>query len=144
MTHADAKDYRAKHPPGAEADLHIASALKPKISNGGISCAAAHTIAADLQVPPQQVGQSIDLLNLRIKKCQLGLFGYHPQKRIVEPAQNVSAQLAEALREGVENGRIACLTVWQIADRFKIPRLQAAAACEALKLKVAPCQLGAF
>lgn len=144
MTHADAKDYRAKHPPGTEADPLIAAALRSKIRNGGISCAAAHTIAADLKVPPQKVGQALDLLNLRIQKCQLGLFGHHPQKRIIEPAQDVAPPLAAALRERVASGHIACKAVWEIAARLKISRLAAAAACETLKLKVTPCQLGAF
>jgi len=36
------------------------------------------------------VGGTIDLLEIHLNKCQLGLFGYSPKKMIVKPAENVT------------------------------------------------------
>ena len=78
MTHKDAGKYGAKHP-GANLDERIASHIKEKITDNTISCAEAHRIAGDLDIDPVDVGTTIDLLEVRIKKCQLGLFGYRPK-----------------------------------------------------------------
>ena len=83
-------------------------------------------------------------MEIRIRKCQLGLFGYQPEKRIIKPAPQVPAALSETLKASSPRGRIACRAVWQIAEKFSISRLEAAAACEAMDLKITPCQLGAF
>ena len=136
--------YAAKHPPGTEADDRIAEAVRVAAPDGRVSCAAAHRIAADLDVRPSEVGRTLDLLEFRIAKCQLGLFGYRPEKKIVEPAENVSPELREALSAALENDRVPCAAAWSIADRFGMARLEVAAACEAMNLRVSPCQLGAF
>ena len=51
---------------------------KKKMKNNRISCAGAHKIASVLHAAPAEVGRTIDLLEARIVKCQLGLFGYAP------------------------------------------------------------------
>ena len=144
MTHEDAGHYRAKHAPGSTVDPALAKAIGEKTSGGGITCAAAHKIAAAFSVDPLEVGKALDLMEVRIHKCQLGLFGYKPEKRIIKPAPHVAPALAERIRDAAPEGRIACRSVWDIAEQFGITRLEAAAACEALDLKIAPCQLGAF
>ncbi|WP_373499675.1 hypothetical protein [Desulfococcus sp.] len=144
MTHEDAGHYAAKHPKGAAPDARIAEALKTKVKDGKVSCAAAHGIAEELNVLPKEVGRNMDLMELRIVKCQMGLFGYSPEKKIVTPAKIVSAELQAAISGEVENGRLACRAAWDMADRFGISRLEIAAACEALSIKVSPCQIGAF
>ena len=75
MTHEDAGHYAAKHP-NAKADPAIAAAIEEKQTDGRITCAAAHAIASKLGCPPEAVGVNIDLLEMRIAKCQLGLFGH--------------------------------------------------------------------
>ena len=80
MAHEDAGHYAAKHPEGTEVDPAINQELQQKVIAGKISCAAAHTIAGALNVAPKQVGTAIDLMEARIQKCQMGLFGYQPQK----------------------------------------------------------------
>jgi hypothetical protein len=144
MTHDTTGGYAAKHPKGAEPDPRIVDVLKTKMKDGGVSCAAAHKTSEQLSVPPTAVGRTMDLLELRIVKCQMGLFGYSPVKKIVEPAEAVTPEIRAAVSAETMNGRLACRTAWDIADRLGITRLALAAACEAMAVKVSPCQIGAF
>lgn len=144
MTHHDEGHYAAKYPPGASPDPRIAEGLQAKLLDGKISCAAAHQIAKELQVTPADVGKTIDLLEIRINKCQLGLFGYAPQKKIVQPAAQVSSELRKAITEAMDEKGLSCKAVWEIADRCKVSRLDVSAACEALEVKISSCQLGTF
>lgn len=144
MTLHDAGSYKSKHAGPSAIDPVIAAAIAERASDQGITCAAAHKIAEALSIEPAEIGKTIDLLEKRIRKCQLGLFGYQPQRRILKPASQVPAALSESLRAASPQGCIACRRVWEIAEKFSISRLEAAAACEALDLKIAPCQLGAF
>ncbi|MCJ7776028.1 MAG: hypothetical protein MUP08_06535, partial [Desulfobulbaceae bacterium] len=84
MTHEDAGHYAKKHSAERNVKPEITEAVKQKASDGAISCAAAHKIAVDLGVPPEEIGVGIDLLELRIAKCQLGLYGYRPEKKVVK------------------------------------------------------------
>ncbi len=144
MTHEDAGHYAAKHPAGSVADPGIAAALNAKATDGEVACRDAHQIARALQVTPLQVGAAIDLLEKRIKHCQLGLFGYRPRRKILEPAESVGPVLSQALARAASGRRVTCEQCWQIADALGLERLRVAAACEKLGLKIKPCQLGAF
>lgn len=144
MTHQDAGHYAAKHPEGTRIDPEIKSALTSKLSDNRISCAAAHALAAELSVSPAQIGVSIDLLEARIVKCQLGLFGYTPDKKIAQAADNVSPELKSKLEASLVDNRITCLQCWEIAAELSMHKIDIAAACETLGLKIKPCQLGAF
>ena len=143
MTHENAGHYGAKHP-GEPIDAAIAEKINQGAKQGRITCAAAHDIARELRIPAQQVGVNIDLLEKRIKQCQLGLFGYRPQRKIIEPAEQVAPQLVEVLERASCERRISCEQCWEIADAFGMKRLLVAQACEKLGLKIKPCQLGAF
>ena len=144
MAHEDAGHYAAKHPPEIKLNSQIAEAVKRKVLDGRITCAAAHKIARELDTPPAEVGVTVDLLEIRISKCQLGLYGYSPQKRIVKPAENVSPQLEKAINESLVNNCLLCLPCWEIAKRFGIARMNVSAACETLEVKISSCQLGCF
>ena len=144
MTHEDAGHYAAKHPKGVEADPKVAEQIRQRLSDNHITCAAAHAVAADFSLPPSQIGMTIDLLEARIVKCQMGLFGYSPQKNIVTPASRVSSELKNSLEAKLENGRISCKHCWEIASRLGIQKLDVAGACETMGIKIKPCQLGAF
>jgi hypothetical protein len=74
----------------------------------------------------------------------MGLFGYGPQKKIVKPADSMSPELEAAIRESAAGGAIACESCWAIAEKTGCSKLDASGACEALKIKISPCQLGAF
>ena len=144
MTHEDAGHYASKHPKGIEADPKVVEQIRQKLSDNHITCAAAHAIATDLSVPPSQVGMTIDLLEARIVKCQMGLFGYSPEKSIVKPAENVSSDLKNTIETKLIDNHISCEHCWEIASQQGLQKLEITSACEALGMKVKPCQLGAF
>jgi hypothetical protein len=144
MTHENAGHYAKKHPADREAKKEIVQAVKQKALYGEISCSAAHKIAASLAVPVEEVGFVVDHLEIRLVKCQLGLYGYRPEKRVVKPAKTVSKALEDAIKESLAEERLSCTAAWDIAKRFGIARMDVSSACEALKIKIFHCQLGAF
>ena len=143
MTHRDAGNYSMKHPSNKLND-EIAHAIEKKVLDGEITCADAEGIAGTLNTPMGEIGVAIDLMEIRISKCQLGLFGYKPEKMIVTPADNVPAELEKAIRDIMVNGRLPCTASWEIAEKFNMPKIDVSSACETLKIKIKPCQLGAF
>ncbi|MFC1489458.1 hypothetical protein ACFL6B_06405, partial [Thermodesulfobacteriota bacterium] len=70
--------------------------------------------------------------------------GYRPKKKIIEPVETVPRELEDAIRKALESDRLSCAAAWEIADRFGVGKMQVASACEALKIKIGTCQLGAF
>jgi len=144
MTHEDAGHYAAKHAAGTKPAAEITEAVRDKIKEGHISCAAMHKIASDLKKTPAEVGVAVDLMEARLNKCQMGLYGYTPDRRIVKPASEVSPELEEAIRNSLVDGRIKCLSCWNIAKDFGIAKMDVASACETLHIRIFSCQLGAF
>ena len=144
MKEKSSRGYAAKHDGATQLDAALARELKRVQTEEGVSCETAHAVAQRLQKAPREAGQALDLMNLRIARCQLGLFGYTPRKRIVRPAATVDADLAATLRSALVDGRLPCETAWAIATRRHHSRLSVAEACEALGIKITDCQLGAF
>jgi hypothetical protein len=136
--------FKEKHASEASNDPEIELAVKQKIINGTVSCADAATIAADLHKTMPEVGVVLDILEVSLTKCQLGLFGYENPKKIVTPALSVEKETEAAITKGLLNGRLPCNSAWKIAAELALPKIQVSAACEALKIKIKPCQLGAF
>ena len=143
MTHEDTGHYAGKRP-GTELNETIAAKIKEKITEKRISCAEAHSIAAELSVAPADVGAAIDLLEVRIVKCQLGLFGYGKEKNIPVLSDIINPDIGLAIKSSLINDRLPCSTSWEIAKRFNVSKPIVAAVCESMKVKVSPCQLGAF
>lgn len=144
-TKSDSKiDPNRLGPSAADLDPSVREALMGRSRDGRLACAAAFDIAQELKRPPAEIGQAMDRAALRIVKCQLGLFGYAPEKKIVQAAGSVQPDLQEAIRARLEDGRLSCRNAWDIAQALKVPKMAVSAACEALKLKIKPCQLGAF
>ncbi|SPD75997.1 conserved hypothetical protein [uncultured Desulfobacterium sp.] len=144
MIRKDNSHFSKKHPPDLKIDTETAEALKKYISNKQISCEAAHKVAVDLQKPPELVGVTLDFLDVRITKCQLGLFGYQPEKKIISPAESIAQGMESQLRHRMTGNRLSCKSIWDLAEEFKKDRIEIASVCEALKIKIKPCQLGAF
>jgi hypothetical protein len=90
------------------------------------------------------VGKTADLMEYRLVKCQLGLFGYKPGSDILTPATPENPAVVEAIRNGLVDGRLPCKTAWKIAADHDVRKMTVSAACEALGIKIKPCQLGAF
>ncbi len=125
-------------------DTRIIAAIQAHAREGKLPCAEAFRIAEELAVSPQAVGAAADTLNVRLIRCQLGLFGYGEQKSIVKPAAEVDPELEQAIREGLILERLPCAVAWAIAARFGLPRLHIANAAERLGIRIGQCQLGAF
>jgi hypothetical protein len=146
MSEKDRKPFASKHDhkPPEQIDPLIRTALEPNAAKGELPCAVAFRLADELQKPPSEIGEAADALGIRLVKCQMGLFGYAPEKKIVKAAAAVDPGLEDAIRGRLERGRLPCRAAWSLAESFKMPRLAVSAACEALGIKVKPCQLGAF
>ncbi|MDZ7699157.1 MAG: hypothetical protein U5R49_20230 [Deltaproteobacteria bacterium] len=138
------KHYGNKHPGERQPNPEIQKALTERLPKGELPCAVAFDIAAHLNVSPGDVGVNADLMEIPLVKCQLGLFGYQPEKRIVKPADTVSETLKAAIEKGLENDRLPCASAWGVAKELGVRKMEVSAACEALGIKIGPCQLGAF
>lgn len=143
MTHLDTGNYAAKH-----TDSQIPDDLREKVTaaaeNKHLSCAKAHQLALETGFPPAEVGRAMDLLEIRLTGCQLGLFGQSREKKRIEPEKYPAPKLCEALQASLANNRLPCLKAWETATNFNLKKNHITAACEALNIKIAPCQLGAF
>jgi hypothetical protein len=144
MTHSDAGRYADKHAPGRSPDEKIAAAVRSKTREGELACADAERICAEQGAAMAEVGRTLDLLEVRINRCQLGLFGYAAKAKTVRPDNAVVPELEKDIRNRLYDGRLPCKAAWEIAAERKIPRMKVSSACEALKIKIKPCQLGAF
>jgi len=127
-----------------EVEPALRKALLDRAQEGRLACALAFEAAAEPKRPPAEVGRAMDRLGLRIVKCQLGLFGYTPEKKIVRSSAAVRPDMEAAIRARLDAGKLACRDAWEIARALGVPKMGVSAACEALKLKIKPCQLGAF
>jgi hypothetical protein len=144
MKHIKGQKFSEKHGSGAQVDPAIKAEIEKKAGAGEVACAAAFQIADTLGIPPAEVGKTIDLMELKINKCQLGLFGYKPDKKAVKPKKPASRQMEDAVRNALVDGKLACRDAWSIARRFNVPKMSVSSVCEGLGIKIKPCQLGAF
>ncbi len=122
----------------------LVEAINGKAIAGTIPCAAVFTIIDELKIEPIEAGRTLDLMDISIVKCQLGLFGYSPDKKIVKPAESVSEDMNREITACLKDGRLSCADAWAIAKKMKVPKMDIASACEKLGIKIKPCQLGAF
>jgi hypothetical protein len=139
MTHQDSGKYAEKRQ-GSTLNEAIAAAIREKMTGQTISCAEAHSIAEKLNVTPEEVGTAVDLLELRIVKCQLGLF--QDEKSV--PTGETTPEIESAIKSSLTDGRLKCLTAFEIAKKHKVSKISVGAACEAMKIKISSCQLGTF
>ncbi|HOD35234.1 MAG TPA: hypothetical protein PLR20_06545 [Syntrophales bacterium] len=142
--HKDKGHYKEKYPADRKVNPTVGEAVKKRAQKGEITCAIAFNIAEAVNVTPAEIGFTMDRLEVPIKKCQLGLFGYSPISRIIQKAETVSEELEGAIRKAMTDGRLSCEALWKIAKEFKIARIRVSAACEKLGIKISNCQLGAF
>ena len=129
-------------------DEQLLRTIRKRLEGGKLPCSQAHAAAQELGVEPLTVGEAADEADIRIARCQLGLFGYGPKAegkhKIVQPMGTVPELLAHKLSEQAGPDGITCLSIWQIADELSFQRIEASSAVEALGLRVSRCQLGCF
>lgn len=142
--HRHKGEYSKKHKGQRKLNEKIVKALREKEKDGEIPCAVAHQIAKELDVSPKEVGYTMDMLEIAIVKCQLGLFGYKPEKKIIKPAEKISEELKKEIEAELEDGKLSCKKAWEIAKRLGIGKMEVSSACEAMGIKIKECQLGAF
>jgi hypothetical protein len=136
--------FSGKQPSGGKVDTEVEKAVRAMTKNNEIACASAFKVAGEMGISPGEMGVTIDLLDIRLVKCSLGLFGYKPVKKIVKPADRVSPELENAIIDGLIYDRLACKDAWELAQRLGKRKMEISSACEALKIKISSCQLGAF
>ncbi len=138
------RKFADKH--GAEVQVNelIKEQLNRQTKNNELACAKAFKIADELYVSAAEVGKTADLLDIKLVKCQLGLFGYKPEKKIVKPKTAPNRKLESVIQDSLVDGALPCATSWEIARNFDVPKMTVSAVCEQLKIKIRPCQLGAF
>ena len=144
MSRSSTKSFSEKHGADYKADDSVKKEILKRAKDGAIACAVAFDIAKRLNVLPDSVGRTVDLMNIKLEKCQLGLFGYSPQKKIVAPAADIDPGLSEEIRRNLVKDRLPCRNAWEIADRLGVSKMAVSGACEAMGIKIKPCQLGAF
>lgn len=145
MGHEDAGHYAAKHPAERKPDTAVNDAMLKSAKNGDVTCVTAFQIAEQCGVSPAETGFTVDYNEFRITRCQLGLFGYSPEKRIVKPAETVPGELEHAIRSSLnEKGRLTCSAAWKIASEQGLKKMDISSACEKLEIRISRCQLGAF
>lgn len=144
MTSEDRGHYSNKHPEGRETNPEIVKEIEKKVNNGNLTCSAASIIAGNAGVSPGEIGFTLDMMEVRIIRCQMGIFGYEPEKKVVKSMDTVSGELESAIRDKLIEGKLSCTLAWEIAKNLKIPKMDVSSACEKLGIKINSCQLGAF
>lgn len=144
MAHRGEKGFAGKHPEDHRVDPGVLKAVKDRAREGELPCAVAFAIAKELGVSPKDVGVAADTMEIRLIRCQLGLFGHRPVKRLVKPLERVPPEMEKEIREGLQGTRLPCERAWAISKRLQVPKMEVSSACEALGIKIGPCQLGAF
>jgi hypothetical protein len=66
------------------------------------------------------------------------------KKKMVKPAAMVTQNLKDAIGRAMDGDRLTCLAAWELARRMSLTKLELSSACEAMGIKIANCQLGAF
>jgi hypothetical protein len=144
MTHADKGRYFQKHSGHTEIENTLKQEILRKTLDDKITCAVAEEISNGKNISMKEVGDALDILNVNITECQLGLFGYSPEKKIVQKAREVAPALRDAIINALADNHLPCIAAWHIAQKLNIPKMKVSAGCEAMQIKIKPCQLGTF
>jgi len=127
-----------------EPDPELKKILQEKTKGNELPCAVAFSIGKDHGIPIDQIGMAADFLKIKLTKCQLGLFGYKPGKKIVKTTAAIDKNLEVRIKKASPEGKISCKAAWQIASDLGIGKLEVGNTCETLSIKIGACQLGAF
>jgi len=131
-------------------DADLAAMIRPILSaDGTVSCASAMRLAENKNVPPGDIGRTLDALGIHLAQCQIGTFGYPGHAKGWDAAGSASLPVPEGLGKAVQDAgrverRITCPEIWQLAAKFRISRMQAGYLADRAGLKIKGCPLGAF
>jgi hypothetical protein len=141
-THSN--NYSNKHSADEAPDPLAKEAIIQKAVNNKLPCAVAFNIAEELDIPVVQIGKTADLMNCKLTKCQLGLFGHTPENKRVTPQDTVDSEIKTAIQKALMDNKLTCENAWKIANSLNVHKMTVSAVCESLKIKINKCQLGAF
>jgi hypothetical protein len=144
MSEKQRKPYSQKHDPDLRPDPAIEKALLKRAAGSEVPCTLAFEIASSLGIDPEAVGRTADLLDIRLVKCPLGLFGHRPQKKIINAEDTTDRKLKSAIIGASENSTLSCTAAWELAKRFNISKATVGNVCQANQIKIRGCRLGAF
>ncbi len=120
----------------------VAREITESVTNDCISCKKSHYISDNLVINIKTIGFNIDLLEIKINRCQLKLFGCSNSKR--KPIKIINSTLKLQILKKERNGKLKCKDAWNIAEMMNIKKNHVSAACETLGIRISSCQLGAF
>lgn len=125
-------------------DAEIRKLMMKHASGEELACKKALEAAGEAKTTPALIGRYADDMGLNLIACQLGLFGFRPEKKIVEPLDSVPSALSAEIEKNLACGRLPCSTAFEIAKKLGLGKMEVSSACETLKISIKPCQLGAF
>jgi len=137
-------NYSNKHNAGEKSNPLIKEKIIAHATQNELPCAVAFKIAKELGVSEMEIGKNVDLIDFRLTKCQLGLFGYTPEKKIIKSKSTVDPEIKTAIKKALVDKRLTCENAWSIAKSYDVHKMTISAACESMGIKITKCQLGAF
>ena len=128
---------------------NVEARIREASPEGTLTCAKGLAIADQLHIPALEVGEAANEMEIRISRCQLGLFGYGPKEegkhRIVEPMEDIPPNWEARLREAASaEGDLPCAEAHRIAREVGVSYLSIGNAAEGLRIRIRQCQLGCF
>ncbi len=144
MTRQDKGKFSEKHDSKRIVDEKLKEMVLEKSKNGSISCSAAHKISSLAGVSPAEIGFVIDMLEVRLTHCVLGLFGYPDGKPVKTSPKESKPEILNSIKETASDKHLSCLQAWNIADNLKVGRLSVSREAESKGYRINECQLGAF
>ncbi len=131
-----------------DVDEKVAATIRAQLEDDKLPCAVAFAIAEAGAASPAQIGRTADALQIRLSRCQLGLFGYPGKQGWAEagvsdltPPVGLEAAIQEVANA---KGQIACARLWTLAEQFACSRMLVGYLADALDIQIVACQLGAF
>jgi len=129
-------------------DTHAKDLLQEKTKNGIMACATAFDCTKKLNQTRQKTGIYLDILEIRLEKCQIGLFGHGGEKekgkKFLKLTDTEKKEIKSILDDNMKNDFITCSEIWALAEKTGTKRMKISTCCEESGIKIKGCQLGAF
>ncbi|KPA16821.1 regulatory protein [Candidatus Magnetomorum sp. HK-1] len=133
------KDFSSK-----SVNRKLLETIQERLQAEKLPCAVAYDIAQKSCIPMKEIGQTADIAEIKLSKCQIGLFGYAPEKKKITKLERIEPVLKQKILSTQHENIISCENIWKISEELQLNKLHVSCACETLGLKIKHCQLGAF
>ena len=124
----------------------ISTQLTSFLVSERLPCVLAFSAAGELGITACKVGEAADNADVRISRCQLGLFGFEEfgEERFTGCVAKIPAELREALAASALSEGVPCIEAWRTADDLGVPRILVGVAANEMGIRITRCQLGCF